>query len=105
MIYAPDIELFQRVGPCPGKAPLFDQLGGRVTRIASCNDVVQVSETEDLVVGDVALPVEVTAAAAHQRSWVRYLLWGALLLLVVVLVGLWWRGSRRREREYEELDI
>ncbi len=105
VIYAPDIELFQRVGPCPGRAPLFDQLGGRVTRIASCTDVVQVPVGEELVVGDADLPVEVTAAKAQQRTWYRILLWGALFLLVLLLLGLWWRGRRQREQEYEEMDI
>jgi hypothetical protein len=105
VIYAPDIELFERVGPCPARPPLFDQLGGRVTRIASCDDVVQVPETEDLVVGEDPLPVEVTEGEAQRRSWHRILLWGALILLVLVLLGLWWRTSRQREAEYEEMDL
>ncbi len=105
VIYAPEIELFERVGPCPSRPPLFDQLGGRVTRIASCDDVVQVPETEDLIVGDDPLPVEITEGEAQRRGWYRILLWSALALLVIVLLGLWWRTSRKREREYEEMDL
>jgi len=105
VIYAPDIELFQRVGPCAGRAPLFEQLGGRVTRIASCSDVVQVPETEDLVFGDQPVLDEIADAAAQQRTFRRLLFWGALVVLLILLFGLWWRANRRRERELEEMDI
>jgi len=105
IIYAPQIELFQRVGPCPAQGPLFDRLGGRITRIASCSDVVQVPEKENLVTGQERLPAEVTEADSQKQKnspgcvSERLLLWVALAALLVVLVILWLR-SRRRRQEY-----
>jgi len=105
VIFAPSADLFERVGPCGTAPPLFERLGGRVTRIAACDDVVQVPLTEDLIQGRRPVGPDPQAQAEQQRVLHRRVLLGALGLLLVLGGVLAWRARQLRQREVREADL
>ncbi|MFH1463161.1 MAG: cellulose biosynthesis cyclic di-GMP-binding regulatory protein BcsB [Pseudomonadota bacterium] len=92
--YAMDASLFERVGPCLHQTPLFDRLGGRLTRVASCDDLAAVAAAQAHLAGE--KPVRVSAYEPIRKHY-----WWILLILVVgagavLVVRALWIAPRRR---------
>jgi hypothetical protein len=104
VVWAPEARLFERVGRCPGQTPLFDRLGGRVSRVAACDDVAFVSGmAPEATPPQVAVAEQAAEVKSRVRPWWSWLLLGvggACLLMVLAFFG-WWLRMRSR-RPYEQ---